>query len=900
MNDQQLLCPDLGVMLDQLRERLRWSQRQLSAELDEHESNISRVLSRRAGVRVQLRIVRKVTTRLETRLLPEEAKSFRQYQAWCEQRADGMTSESWEQYWQGLQETSEPSSTSSKIPATVPLLRPPRVQHFTGREHEIEHILRDLQPGRVVTLCGPGGVGKSAIASEVVWRLTPGDEPAVLFPDGLIYHDFYKEPHAAIALENIARSFGEEPRPTPAAAAQRSLSRKKALLVLEGVENADDLDAVLVVRGSCGALLTSRSRGDVIDLRHDIVPLPIEEAVELLKAWGGARVANTEIAKQICSLIGGLPLAVRLAGSYMAEREEEATEYLEWLQDMPLAALDHGSHQHDSIPALLHRSLAQVSDVAQKATAIAGLLALAPFTHEAIAAALEVRAGDSTRALGELVRYSLLERPERRFRVSHALVHTFASRHLTAPERAVVHLATYYNDLAQQLSALGRAGYAQLDSERAHIMAVLSKCVEKQHWEKAQSLASIIDAYLDRQGHWFERVISNEIGLKAAQATKDRQAEGAWLSNLGAIYRRMGDAQRAIPLFELALAIFRETGNRQGEGESLRRLAGAYRFLGNDADAVIELHEQSLAIARATANQREEANNLNDLGIVYADLGKKRQAITLYEQALTIFRAVNDREGEGKVLGNLGVAYGNLGEIQHSILLYEQSQEIVREIGDRKGESYNLNDLGNAYAKLGKVQQAILFFEQYLAIVRELGDREGEGLAFLNLGEAYTKAGDALRAVEYHEKSLAIVRSIGDFSREVGNLSGMSKAYLALGATQHAITYGKQALVIARKIKERDEEARALATLASAYLFIGEEQQSIVYFKQAIMTARETGNRYTETRWAWELGLLYEELGDYEQAASLMSITVEYELQIGHTEATAHAQHLRAIHHKVL
>jgi len=53
----------------------------------------------------------------------------------------------------------------------LPFQRPPQVPHFTGREDEIAALLRDLQPGRAVTICGPGGMGKTSLAAEAIWQL---------------------------------------------------------------------------------------------------------------------------------------------------------------------------------------------------------------------------------------------------------------------------------------------------------------------------------------------------------------------------------------------------------------------------------------------------------------------------------------------------------------------------------------------------------------------------------------------------------------------------------------------------------------------------------------------------------------------------------------------------------
>ncbi len=59
----------------------------------------------------------------------------------------------------------------------LPLQRPARAAHFTDRQRELRQLVADLRPGEVVTLCGPGGIGKSALAAEAIWTLAPADEP---------------------------------------------------------------------------------------------------------------------------------------------------------------------------------------------------------------------------------------------------------------------------------------------------------------------------------------------------------------------------------------------------------------------------------------------------------------------------------------------------------------------------------------------------------------------------------------------------------------------------------------------------------------------------------------------------------------------------------------------------
>ena len=144
--------------------------------------------------------------------------------------------------------------------------------------------------------------------SKAVWTLGP---------DGILFYSFYGRPQPALALEAIACAYGEDPRPTPRDAARRALAGKRALLILDGTEETDDLRAVLDVRGACGVLVTSRRRGDAVAERQDVQPLEPDWALVLLQAWGKTQAADETAAGAICKHVGRLPLAVRLVSRYL-------------------------------------------------------------------------------------------------------------------------------------------------------------------------------------------------------------------------------------------------------------------------------------------------------------------------------------------------------------------------------------------------------------------------------------------------------------------------------------------------------------------------------------------------------------------------------------------------------
>jgi tetratricopeptide (TPR) repeat protein len=507
----------------------------------------------------------------------------------------------------------QPASRERLAGGNIPLQRPPQPGPLVGREAELTQLLADLQPGQVIALCGPEGLGKSALAAAAIWRLAPSDAPPPRFPDGVIYYNFCHQPRVDIALEHIARTLGRLPQPTPYDAVQQALINRQALLLLDSVEQADDLTGLLSIRGNCGVLMTSRSTHEAIPIAHPLSPLPPAEATALLQRWF-IRQDVSPIAPRLNELVGGLPLALYLTGQYLTAQSETPQQYLDWLTSTPLAAMEPAQRREACLPWLLERTLSQANELAQQTLAVCGWLALHPFEAEVILKALTIKPEQglfaSVRrlfktetetktlnvypALEELVKYGLLREVGAGYQIAHPAIYDYARQQLIPPTRTVRRLAAYYTALAWDQTAQGRAGYPRLDQERPHLMQVLNDCVALQDWEAAYGLAAAIEDYLDRQNYGAERVIANEVGLMAAWQL-DRPSEGDWMGNLGDTYRSMGHARWAIEHFEKALATARQTGDRPAEANSLGNLGLAYRDLGQ-IERARQYLEQALVI----------------------------------------------------------------------------------------------------------------------------------------------------------------------------------------------------------------------------------------------------------------------------------------------------------------
>ena len=762
----------------------------------------------------------------------------------------------------------------------VPLDLPPCPDHFVDREKELEKLTQDLCSGQVITLCGPGGIGKTALAAKAIWQMTNrGQNSPVQFPDGVIFHTFYNQPQADLALEHIARVYGEEPRPTPRLAAQRVLAGRRALLVLDGAEAADNLSAVLEVRGACGVLVTSRDRGDVIVLGQDMLPLPLEWAADLLAMWAGETV-DGEIVRKICQLVGNLPLAVRLVGRYLASTQGEAVVYLSWLETSPLAALDLGKLQEQSVPLLLQRSLERASLLAVEALAVIGQIAFATFDRSVLLATLEWEITQADQALGELFRYGFIRKNGHTYQASHALIHIYARCNLALTRQKLERLIAYYVHQVTEAQVPSAPDHQQLEALRPHVVHLLEHSTTHDLWQMTSNLAKVIEEYLDLAGHWLERVQACQVGLVAARVLENQPNESFWLSKLGNTYSNLGQMEQAVKFYKQALAISREIGDRSKVATGLANLGNAYHLLGQ-VDWAIEHYGQALVVSQEIGDQRGESETFSNLGSAFHSLGLIEQAIEYYQRALAIAREISDRRGEGNHLGRLGLAYTDFGQIERAFEYYQQALVIAREVGDKRKEGYHLGNLGIAHYNLGQIKQAIECYHQALRIAREIGDRHGESAYLGNLGNTYRDLGQAEIALDHYEKALVIAREIGDRHGEGNHLGNLGLAYSDLGQIEQAMEYYQQALEIARAIGNRRGEGNLLGNFGNVYRSIGEMEKSIEYHQQALEIAREIGDRRGESAHLGNMGNCYRNLSQIAQAIEYYQQALEIAQEIG-------------------
>ncbi|HEC86037.1 MAG: hypothetical protein DRR08_05975 [Candidatus Parabeggiatoa sp. nov. 2] len=389
--------------------------------------------------------------------------------------------------------------------------------------------------------------------------------------------------------------------------------------------------------------------------------------------------------------------------------------------------------------------------------------------------------------------------------------------------------------------------------------AVLPEQIDQLNQEATQ--AYYAHDYATAQKKW-------EQTLNLARQAKDEPAVGIFLGNLGVVYRKLGQYQKALESYQQALAIDRNLGNQYDQGIDLTNIGLVYKNLGQYPNALTHF-QQALAIKRELGNRRGEAADLANIGTVYRILAQYQQALTHYQQALAIHRDMNYQRGIGSILTNIGVVYRNLSRYSQALEYYQQALAIHRHLGNQRGECNDLSNIGTVYSHLGDYQKALEYYQQALTIRRDIRDMRGELVDLTNIGVVQVALGQYQTALEYFQQAVAIQRNMGDKHGEGASLTNLSAVYNNLGQYETALMYARQALTIHHEIGDRRNEAADRVNLGFIYKNLGDYSKALTFYQQAVAIQRKIGDQGGVGNSLTNLGELYQKLGNYAKALDL-------------------------------
>ena len=634
-----------------------------------------------------------------------------------------------------------------------------------------------LPDARLVTLVGPGGVGKTRLGLAVAETLgVAGVSRPAPFPDGVVFVPLNPVRDPALVPFAVASGLGLTAGDRPAAVAVRDhLGARRTLLVLDGVEGvlaATPWIGELVARcPGLRVLATSRSRlGVTGEFAFPVLPLALPDAANLppldrladlvgvrlfaLRAaavgHGFALTAETApVVVELCRRVDGLPLAIELAAA--RTRLFSLPVLLDRL-DHRLTVLTGGSQDAPERLRTMRGAIAWSHDLLSPPEQVLfRRLAVFPagFTVEAAEAVAGVRGsgfGDGTTdpslspnpdprtppldLLTSLVDQSLIAPAapaggDARFAMLDTIREFGLERLVASGEEERVGQAAGRHALGLAAEAEDgltgpdqEAWLERLSAEHANLGAAL----ERADGEAALRLGGALWRYWARRGflregrRWLERALT--LGRDAAPV-----ARAAGLHALDNLALDLSDYPLARDRFAEALRLRREAGDRRGVSASLTGLALTTADQGDLALAET-LHAESLAIERELGDRLGEAISLHNLGRVAAAAGDHGLARERLLQALRVQRELGNADGVAYVSWALGEALAGAGDPEAAPLL-DRALARFRATGDRLGEAHVLLALGGLAAAAGAQAAAAARFRASLARWEELGVRLG-------------------------------------------------------------------------------------------------------------------------------------------------------------------------------
>jgi predicted ATPase/class 3 adenylate cyclase/Tfp pilus assembly protein PilF len=821
-----------------------------------------------------------------------------------------------------------PLKTLEGTPNNLPI----RSTSLVGREKELEEcrMLLGREDVRLLTLLGPGGIGKTRLALHL------GASMLDDFADGVF----------AVALAHVTEPALVAPTLAQALSVRQISSRsttsvlidylrgKQILLILDNFEQlleaAPLIWELLSAAPGLKIIVTSRSAldlaaehiyqvpalslpelGEVLDTddipRYEALNLFAERA-RAVKPDFTLTIENIQAVVGVCAQLDGLPLAVELAAARIKILSPQAmlsrlSGRLKLLtgggQDLPerqktLRATIEWSHE------LLNadeKKLFRWFSVFINGAPFEAVEAIATPNPDGDDHEQVHIDGDVLDTLSSLVSKSLVRHLPRadgtmRFGMLSTMREYGLERLTEFGEQAAIseRHARFYMALAEDAEP-GLRGSAQvawlrtLETEHDNLQAALAWATEHHEVEVGLRIAGAlwrfwyINSYLSEGRNWLLQLLSlpQPPGIDAIR--------GKALNGAGSLIYNQGDYGLAQSLHEECLQIARKTGDRRSVAGALNNL-GLIAKIRNHYDEAYSLFEQALEVNRATGNRSWEAINYNNMGNVRYDQGDYVGARTFQEQSVALFVALGDSWGMAMSLAELGrVAFeqGNYGEARD---LNGRSLGMQRDLGDKRNVADTLNKLGAVALNQGEYAEARDLFEQSLTLFRDLGDKRGMAASLHYLGVVAYRRGDYATARVYLEESLRSRMQLGDKRDIAESHNNLGIVAMAQGDYARAEVELTLCLQLWRELGNKALIPLSLNNLGLVAVCLGEFDRAVTLLEECLEASKTSGWRLGVALALLNLGLARGGQGDYTEAERL------YNESLGMFEALGNKLHL--------
>ncbi len=663
-----------------------------------------------------------------------------------------------------LKEADRPASNLPLSPTT-----------FIGREHEMNILVSQLtEPAcRLLTLLGPGGIGKTRLAVEVGRRLQN------VFPDGIFFINLATVSDPDSLLPALADGLGitfSGPA-EPHIQLSQHLKAKQILLILDNMEhlvaNASFLAEILHQAPQVKILVTSREQLQLQwEWLFEVQGLPVPEDPQITVLESNTAVTlflqrarqvsphyqfnepDLAAVARICKSVDGIPLALELAASWVRLMTvQEIADELERSLDLLETSLQDVPARHRSMKAVFDHSWSLLAEEDRQLLMKLSLFA-GSFTRKAAQAVTTV----SLSQLSSFVSKSLIHFDQNSDRYNfHEMVRQYA-RSLLDQRPKLMHqiyeqYSRYYSNWLSELECPLKSPQqievsARIRLETPNWTSAWRWCVDQHRLDLLRLMIPCLSWYHEVNGYYADALALYQVTVDQVLATgdprlfpPDEKATTAFLlDNLAWNESRIGNLEKARRLLAESLELAIEVADQ----EVLYFIYGNWGYIalqnGNPEDAE-RLTLKSLESARILASEWHIAIPINVLGIIEFQRGNLHQAQQQLSACLPLWRTVGDPRGMVFCLLYLGMTNFALGDLDSARSVLLESNAIAQRKKDHWAHAFGLDLLGQIAVAKEEFDSAQKLFEQSLYSSREIGDQWAATQTLIHLGQVQARFG---------------------------------------------------------------------------------------------------------------------------------------------------------------
>lgn len=689
-----------------------------------------------------------------------------------------------------------------------------------GREDEILHLvaLLDQVTTRLVTLTGPGGIGKTRLAIEVASRM------ASEFAHGACFISLAAVREPALVVTSIAHDLGLKGQSDEQIEELviRELWQAHLLLVIDNLEHLVEtvgpwLATLLTACPRLSVLATSRLALHIAgEQRFAVPPLPLSDvepdgavtdnaAMALFAQCAHAvrpdftiTPANAAMVATIVRRLDGVPLAIELAAARVTMLSPAAL--LARVSDQ-ISILSGGRRDAPARHQTMRAAIAWSYDLLpSEARWLFRQLAvfLGGATLEAIATVIGEE--DSTivlDAVESLVDQSLLMGHEQqdgqvRFRMLEPIREFALERLVSDGEEAAARdaHAAWCLTLAERTFAVLRESvraqwFDLLEAELDNLRGGLAWLAARDRIEDAIDLAIDLFFFFLTRGYHTETVALFEGFLKHPRVSLPTRSRAKALLGSGILAMGHGDCEQALGQLHESVGIFRKAEDRVYTGLALVNVGNAYSTV-SDFDRAEETNREVIAIGRETNDAWLLKAGLHNFGVVLSARGEVGQTIPLFEETLAMDRLAGNVYGVELALQNLANVCLMREDYDRAESLIQEALAVLAELGHQVDLSHAWMLLARVARGRGDYAAAAAHLDTALTIARRINEKVNIASALLALGDITRLQGDIAGAMDHFREGIAIAQQIGSRADVAEGLEGVAGVAVGMGDMHQA------------------------------------------------------------------------------------------------------------------